>query len=121
MKMKLVEKQKVLDVLNSLDVIESSGGEDAYVLVVNSEENRKKLHEVGLTNETINKYGDKETFCILSLAFSEKYADDYVDGELIVWDELVTDDLRHRVLAGEGAATDAERLLKVLEPNLFNA
>jgi hypothetical protein len=84
MKMNIIEKQKVLDVLNSLKVIESSGGEEAYALVENNEENRSFLNELGVTTETITGYGDEETFCILALAFSEGYANDYIDGKLVI-------------------------------------
>lgn len=85
--MTLVEKQKVLDVLNSLDVIETNGGEDAYILVENNQENHERLNEVGITSETIDKYGDEDTFCILALAFSEGYCDLYEMGKLIAFDK----------------------------------
>lgn len=72
-----MENQKILDVLNSLEVIEKQGGEDSYMLVENNEENRKQLNDVGISNEVIAKYGDNERFCILALAFGEGYADFY--------------------------------------------
>jgi len=78
-----MNKQAVLDVLNSLDVIEQQGGEDCYILVANSEENRSKLNAVGISDETIRKYGDHETFCILSLAYGERYCDEYQNDKLI--------------------------------------
>lgn len=81
--MTVVEKQKVLDVLNSLEVIEQSGGEDAYILVANNEDNLKKLNDLGVQADVINKYGDDETFCIIALAFSEKYANDFENGKLV--------------------------------------
>lgn len=68
------QKQKVLDVLNSLEVIETNGGEDSYILVEMNEDVRKRLNDVGVTNDTINQYGDDEAICILSLAFNECYA-----------------------------------------------
>jgi hypothetical protein len=71
-----MNRQAVLDVLNGLEVIDQQGGEDAYMLVENSEENRAKLSEVGVSAETILKYGDTETFCILALAFGEGYCDE---------------------------------------------
>lgn len=117
--MKNEEKQKVLDVLNNLEVFESNGGEDAYILVEKNPMNQELLFEVGVSSCVIDQSGDEDTFCILALAFNQGYADDFVDGKLIVWDELVDDDLRYRVLAGEGTPTDAERLLKKLESN-FN-
>lgn len=75
--MKTINKQAVLDVLNNLNVIEQNGGDDAYLLVANSHGNHKKLNAVGVSSETINKYGDDETFCILTLALSEGYASHY--------------------------------------------
>jgi len=76
-----MENQKILDVLNSLEVIEKQGGEDSYMLVENNEENRKWLNDVGIDSETINKYGDEEAFCVLALAFGEGYADFYQNGK----------------------------------------
>ncbi|WP_337982817.1 MazG nucleotide pyrophosphohydrolase domain-containing protein [Lysinibacillus sp. C5.1] len=75
--MQSIDKQAILDVLNSLEVIEQEGGESAYLLVKNNVENHKKLNAVGVPSKTINNYGDKETFCILALALSEGYADHY--------------------------------------------
>jgi len=40
------EKQKVLDILNSLSVIEKQGGEDTYILIRNNNENRKLFNDV---------------------------------------------------------------------------
>ena len=71
----MLKKQAVLDVLNKLDVVEE--GSEGYILVANNDENRAKLNAVGVSNEIIDKYGDKETFCILSLALSEGYANHY--------------------------------------------
>lgn len=82
--MKAYEKQKVLNVLNGLEVIETNGGDDAYILVASSSENLEKLNEVGVSIELALKYGDEETFCILALAFGEGYADEWEDGKLIV-------------------------------------
>jgi hypothetical protein len=112
-----MNKQSILDVLNSLEVIEQQGGEDCYILVANNEENRAKLNAVGVSNETILKHGDEETFCILALAFNEGYCDEYKDGKLVLWGPI--DELRQRVLNGEGTSADAERLLRELEPELF--
>ncbi len=53
-----IVNKKVLDVLNILEVIESQGGEDAYMLVDNNEENRNRLKEVGVSDGIIYKYGD---------------------------------------------------------------
>lgn len=86
--MNKVEKQRILDVLNSLEVIETNGGEDAYILVANNKENQGRLNAVGVSTETIYQYGDEETFCILALAFGKGYADWY-DGELISFDNEV--------------------------------
>lgn len=112
------EKQAILDVLNSLEVVEQQGGEDAYILVRNDENTRAELEAVGVSAETFERYGDDETSCILALAFGEEYADEYENEKLIVWGPL-DDEFRYRVLGGEGTALDAERLLRMLEPELF--
>lgn len=80
--MNILERQKVLDCLNSMEVIESEGGDSAYALVENNEENRKLLDEAGIPLETALKYGDKETFCIIALASGEGYANWYENGKL---------------------------------------
>lgn len=110
-----MNRQMVLDVLNSLEVIETNGGDDAYILVDNTEENRKRLNDVGIKNDEIYATGDENEFCILALAFNGKYADDFENGKLVAWGPI-DDTLRYRVLNGEGTPSDAERLLKALEP-----
>lgn len=77
-----MNRQAILDVLNSLEAVDTIGGVEAYILVDSSKENLRKLNEVGVTDEVIFRYGDKETFCILALAFSEGYADGYSNGKL---------------------------------------
>ncbi|GIO09724.1 hypothetical protein J31TS6_57520 [Brevibacillus reuszeri] len=109
-----MNRQAVLDVLNSLEVADMNGGEDAYILVDNSEEVRKKLNAVGVSNDVIHRYGDDDSFCVLALAFGEGFADGYEKGKLILWGPI-DDELRYRVLNGEGTAEDSERLLKELE------
>jgi len=84
--MNKLNKKEVVDALNSLEVIESSGGDCAYVLVENSKENHNILNEVGISSETINKYGDEETFCILSLGFSEGLIDLYDGSKCVLFD-----------------------------------
>lgn len=80
-----MNRQAILDVLNNLKVIEKQGGDDSYILVENNAENRRKLAAVGVYAETIRKYGDSEDFCILALAFNEKYADYTTeDGKLML-------------------------------------
>lgn len=91
-----MENQKILDVLNSLNVIEKQGGEDAYILIKNNGENQKLLNDVGVDSETINKYGDEEAFCALSLAFGEGYADLYIDGKFIKFDRSVEIDVEDK-------------------------
>lgn len=93
-----MENQKVLDVLNSLNVIEKQGGEDAYILIKNNSENQKLLNDVGVDSETINKYGDEETFCALALAFGEGYADLYIDGKFIKFDKSVEIDVGNKTV-----------------------
>ncbi|RJX40953.1 hypothetical protein D3P09_02745 [Paenibacillus pinisoli] len=110
--------EAILNVLNSLEVIEQQGGEDSYILVANNEVNRSRLAAVGVPAEKMVYYGDDETFCILALAFGERYADEFVNGYLIKWGPI-DDSLRYRVLNGDGTAGDAERLLRLLEPDLF--
>lgn len=114
-----MNRQAVLDVLNSFEVIDKCGGEDAFILVDDNQENRSKLYSVGITDKQIDDAGDCETFCILALAFQNGYADSYVNGQLIIWGQI-DDDLRHRVMNGEGTASDAERLLRALEPQLLS-
>ena len=87
--MKTIDKKMALTVLNSLNVIESEGGEDAYILVENNEENRLALNAVGISDETILEYGDEETFCILALAFGQGLADIYKEGKFISFDKSI--------------------------------
>ncbi|WP_193748032.1 MULTISPECIES: hypothetical protein [Bacillales] len=68
----------------------------------------------------IRQHGDDETFCILALAFNEEFADEYKGGKLVLWVQI-DDDLRYRVLNGEGTSIDAERLLRELEPELIGS
>ncbi|MGE7114684.1 hypothetical protein [Lysinibacillus sp. NPDC047702] len=84
--MKTIDKQAILDILNSLEVIEQNGGESSYILVENNAANHEKLNALGVPSEAINKYGDEETFCFLALAFSEGYANDFnaFEGGLIL-------------------------------------
>lgn len=110
-------KQAILNVLNSLEVVDRSGGEDAYILVDDNEANRKKLYAAGVTSEEIEAAGDGGTFCILSLALSGQYADDMQHGKFVLWGPI-DDELRYRVLDGEGTPEDAYRLLRELEPDL---
>lgn len=77
-----MDKQKVLDVLNGLNVVEQYGGDDFSILVESSEGNFRKLEEVGISRELALSYGDEELFCIAALAFGEGYADVYIDGKL---------------------------------------
>lgn len=93
-----MENQKILDVLSTLSVIEEQGGEDAYMLIQNSNENQKLLNDVGVDSETTNKYGDGETFCVLALAFGEGYADFYLDGKFIKFDRSVEIDVEDEVV-----------------------
>jgi len=92
-----MSRQSILDVLNSLEVVEEDGGDNAYILVENSIENRAKLNAVGVTDEQIMAFGDEETFCILALACHEGYADGYQDGKLVdrgdIEDEIVVTEI----------------------------
>lgn len=93
-----MSRQAICDVLNSLEVIEQQGGDDAYILVANNKTNRVKLAAVGVPLDKINLYGDGESFCILALAFGEGYASDYRDG---------------RLFAGEPSNLDGPALFKL--------
>ncbi|MGG4440002.1 zf-TFIIB domain-containing protein [Brevibacillus fortis] len=106
-----MNRQAVLDVLNSLEVVETNGGDSPYILVENNEIVRQKLNAVGITNEVINQYGDDDSFDVLSLAFAEGYTDYYEKGKFVLWGPI-DDELRDRVRNGEGTTEDAERLLK---------
>ncbi|MGG3307470.1 hypothetical protein ABER23_08580 [Paenibacillus lautus] len=108
----ILNRQAILDVLNSFEVVDQSGGEDCYILVENSQVNRSKLNAVGVSSKTIDKYGDHETFCILSLAFGENYADFWASGLTLYGP--IDNDLRERVGTGQGTPVDADRLLKAL-------
>lgn len=79
-------KKQVLDVLNNLEIVEE--GSEGYILVENSPEVHEKLNALGVSSETINKYGDDETFCIIALAFTEKYANEFLNGKLVWLSQL---------------------------------
>ena len=89
------KRQRILDALNQMDVIESGGGEDAYVLVENNKENRQILTDAGIPLKTALKYGDDDNLCILALAFSEGYATWYTGSKLIYHDVSVNDIREH--------------------------
>lgn len=74
------DKQRVLDILNSMEIVESNGGEEPYALVEVNDENIELLKEAGIPLETALKYGDEEHFCIVALAFSEGYANWWTGG-----------------------------------------
>lgn len=112
-KLNELNRKRIVDVLNSLEVIEQSGGEDCYILVKNSVENRKRLNDVGVPSVVIDRYGDVDTFCILALAFGEGLAD-YWMGGLRVYDEI-DKELRNRVDKGKGTPQDAILLLNALK------
>lgn len=87
--MRNVLRKRAVHFLNQMEVIESNGGEDAYALVENNEENRNLLIEAGIPLETAFEYGDEETFCVLALAFGEGYADLYDGQKLVAYDSSV--------------------------------
>lgn len=115
-----MNKQAILDVLNTLEVVDKQGGDEAYMLIYNNDDVREKLAAVGVTPETIRQYGDDESFSVLALAFGEGYCDEYdnQNEKFILWGPL-DDDFRYRVLNGQGTQTDSKRLLRMLEPELF--
>jgi len=77
------KNKEILNVINSLPVFEQDGGDMPYILVENNPKNISKLESVGISKETAEKYGDNEYFCILALAFSEGYAEEFVDGKFV--------------------------------------
>lgn len=85
-----MDRQKVLDVLNSLKVIETQGGDMPYILVENNEHNIKLLNSVGINEDIIYKYNNKDDDCIdiLGIALGEEYANHYVNGKL-VWSKQI--------------------------------
>ncbi len=91
------KNQEVLNVLNNLEVIEKQGGEDSYILVANNIENQKALNVVGISSETINQYGDEDTFCIFALSFGEGYANWIEDGKPAYKDEAITEHLKNEI------------------------
>ncbi len=114
-------KQIVLDVLNSLEVVETEGGDYSAILVDNSPENRAKLNAVGVTDEQINQYGDEETFCILSLAFHMGFANEVTENWKLVWNDGSTDKERaQRLIQLDGIGTiddDLTRMFWATESN----
>lgn len=91
--MNVTERERLLDCLNSMEVLAESSGEEAYVLVENNEKNRKLLDKAGIPLEKALSYGDNETFCILALALSEGYANGY-DDKLTYKDDCRSGDRR---------------------------
>ncbi|EHS59419.1 hypothetical protein [Paenibacillus sp. Aloe-11] len=79
----MLNKQAILDVLNSLEVVDEQGGDDAYMLVDVTPEMLDKLAYVGVSKDTVVKYGDEESICILALAFGEGYANGFERNRLV--------------------------------------
>lgn len=79
--------QKILDVLNNTEIFERNGGEDPYLLVEITPENEKAFNEAGVSTETLKRYGDDTTFCLLALALGEGFADEYNRGTFIKRDK----------------------------------
>jgi len=86
-----MKNQEVLNVLNNLDILEQSGGEEPYALVEINGEVEDQLNSVGISIDSAKKYGDDETFCILALAFSEGYAIWYDGDKLHLYDTTYHD------------------------------
>ncbi|MEK5061007.1 hypothetical protein BK126_26190 [Paenibacillus sp. FSL H7-0326] len=83
-----MNKKAVLDVLNSLEVVEENRGDNAYILVKNTTELQKELAKHGVDAQIIMRYGwDRETFCILAFSFGEGIATDYEPGKGLVFNE----------------------------------
>lgn len=100
-----MSKQAILDVLNSLPVIDSNGGDDAYILVANTQEVRERLAAAGVVSaandpDVLGRYGDEDEFCILAFAFGDGYANDYQGGKL-VWISEPTNEGDSRPMTAE--------------------
>lgn len=80
-------RQQILDALNSLEVTDRNGGDDAWALVENNEENRARLREVGVTDEEMDAVGDEECFCIYALAFNGQYANWIGSDWKLIWSD----------------------------------
>lgn len=117
--MKTIDKNKVLDVLNELEVVEE--GAEGYILVENTSEVHEKLNALGVASETINKYGDEETFCIIALAFSEKYANEFVDGKLVMIPDLASVVEQLNAEVAEAADLHLEAILELQRIQLLLA
>ena len=87
-----MDKQRVLGVLNSLEVIESEGGESAYILVEASKDNIEWMNSVGIANEILDKYIDGNTIDILALAAGERIAHLHRYGRLVQSTDIYIDD-----------------------------
>lgn len=83
----MTNKEK-LELLNSLEIIESDGGEMPYVLVENSEENREILEKIGC-----KPLADEEHIDIFSIAFDLELADWFTGEKFIKLDG--TEDYDH--------------------------
>lgn len=94
--MNLDLRKRALYFLNQMEVIEENGGDSAYAIVENNEENRQLLQEAGIPLETALKYGDGETFCIIALACSEGYATWYNGSELI-YHEVSVNEIENKI------------------------
>lgn len=84
--MDLIKRRNAVEALNSLEIIETNGGEEAYALFENNEGNHAILNEAGISSDVINRYGDGETSCLLSIGMGEGYADLWDGNKLIVFD-----------------------------------
>lgn len=91
-----VLRERALNFLNQMEVIEINGGEEAYALVENNERNRNLLTEAGIPLDTALKYGDEETFCIIALACSEGYATWYT-GEKLIYNNVEVGDIESKI------------------------
>lgn len=97
LKMKIELRNRALHFLNQMEVIEENGGEEAYALVENNEENRLLLQEAGIPLETALRYGDEDTFCIISLAISEGYAT-YYTGDKLIYHDISVDGIKSGII-----------------------
>ena len=88
--MEYAKRQAVLDVLNSLEVSDSEGGESAFIEVHHTLEVTQALKAVGVPAHIQNRYEHNPGYLdILHLALSEGYADYYAGDKLLAYEEEV--------------------------------
>ncbi len=84
-----MDKDKVRDYLNSLEVVSYEGGDEGcWAIVEVNEEDLTELERLGVDRNTFLAYGDEGEVCILAYACSEGIADYYDQGKLVYADTV---------------------------------